>query len=165
EHQALRQGHHAELRDPGRHAAGRLAVALDDRRRRGDQFGYVLIVCGSQNYARSGLADACRPARFLLRWASEVDSDTPGSSEAFPARFGRPFQGPWMHSRWLVYGLLLTVTAAAWGGWSWHRIRADQLELDQARREVSDGRYAVARHRLAVLAARRPGWGEVYYQL
>jgi predicted Zn-dependent protease len=60
---------------------------------------------------------------------------------------------------------LLTLAAAAWGGWSWSRIRADRDELGQARREVVEGRYAIARRRLAELVRRRPGWDEAHYQL
>ena len=62
-------------------------------------------------------------------------------------------------------GLLLTVVAAAWGGWSWVGSAADRDELRQARREVADGRYPTARRRLVELVQRRPGWDEVHYQL
>jgi tetratricopeptide (TPR) repeat protein len=70
-----------------------------------------------------------------------------------------------MRSRWLAGGLLLTVAAAAWGGWSWSRIRADRAELEQARRDVAEGRPAIARRRLTDLVRRRPAWDEAHYQL
>ena len=70
-----------------------------------------------------------------------------------------------MRSSWLAGGLVLTVAAAAWGGWSWSRIRADREALAEATRDVAEGRYAPARRRLAELVRRRPGWDEVSYQL
>ncbi len=70
-----------------------------------------------------------------------------------------------MRSRWLACGLLLTVVAAAWGGWSWVQLRADRQELEQSRRDVAEGQHPRARRRLVELARRRPGWDDVHYQL
>jgi hypothetical protein len=70
-----------------------------------------------------------------------------------------------MRFRWLAGGVLLAVAAAAWGGWSWSRLRADRDEMAQSSRDVAAGRYTQARRRLMELAGRRPGWDEVHYQL
>jgi hypothetical protein len=65
---------------------------------------------------------------------------------------------------WFLLGLagLLVLAWPAWRNYTERQIRA---ELDSAEREMKSGFYAKARRRLASLATRYPGRGEVEYQL
>ncbi len=69
--------------------------------------------------------------------------------------------------RGLCFGIafLLGAVAVVWGGWYWALERRSQSELAQAEKDMADGRYRLARQRLAELLKRRPSFGEAAYQL
>jgi len=70
-----------------------------------------------------------------------------------------------MRALWLWIALLLGLAVAIWGGWSLDANRRFQRELDQAEKDMADGRYGLARQRFLGLRKGRPGSGEVAYQL
>lgn len=65
----------------------------------------------------------------------------------------------------LIIGMSTIALGASWGIISTLSERRFQAELEEAKQEISAGRFALARSRLTELVARRPGWGEALYQL
>jgi enediyne biosynthesis protein E4 len=65
----------------------------------------------------------------------------------------------------LWIGLSIGLFAVIAGGWFFVANQRFRRELDQAEKDLAGGRYSLARQRLLGLRTRRPGSGEVAYQL
>jgi tetratricopeptide (TPR) repeat protein len=65
----------------------------------------------------------------------------------------------------LFAGISAIALGATWATISTMAERRSRAELEQAKREMSAGRFALARKRLTELVARRPVWGEALYNL
>jgi len=65
----------------------------------------------------------------------------------------------------LIIGFTAIAAGVTWGIISTAAQRRSRALLEQAKQEMSEGRYALARRRLTELVARRPGWGEALYHL
>ena len=72
-----------------------------------------------------------------------------------------------MRPRWFGIGLALCLISSAvgWGVWKRHRRCAAAVLLADARKEMAQGRYALARTALIELLGRRPRWDEATYEL
>src|SRR4051812_42301514 len=71
-----------------------------------------------------------------------------------------------MRRGWLWFGAGVGLIALVAGfAWREREARWYRAELDQAKREMTEGLFNTARERLAVLAMRWPGQGEVDYHL
>lgn len=70
-----------------------------------------------------------------------------------------------MNSRTLAICLVALAAVASCASWLWLDSRNRRHKLDEARQDLKAGRTARALERLAGLAARWPGWGEVEYHL
>src|SRR5262245_54183757 len=65
----------------------------------------------------------------------------------------------------LIVGIGTVALGATWGTISTMDERRARSELEAAKKEMSAGRFSLARNRLTDLVARRPSWGDALYQL